>query len=111
MFQETWLLALCVILLILVLVGASVILYIRQRNSKQRKNHNATSKFLIMFSIPTHLPMSIKLIYYIIDAAIANAQQCLLGKEAVWLRERPTFDGSNEPRIEILNCHQSLLHG
>lgn len=21
------------------------------------------------------------------------------------------FEGSNEPRIEILNCHQSLLHG
>ena len=37
--------------------------------------------------------------------------QCLLGKEAVWLRERPVYEGSNEPRIEILNCHQSLLHG
>lgn len=43
--------------------------------------------------------------------AIANAQQCLLGKEAVWLRERPMFEGSNEPRMEILNCHQSLIRG
>lgn len=43
--------------------------------------------------------------------AITNAQQCLLGKEAVWLRERPMFEGSNEPRIEVLSCHQSLLHG
>lgn len=43
--------------------------------------------------------------------AISNAQQCLLAKEAVWLRERPVFESSNEPRIEILNCHQSLLHG
>ncbi|RVE53566.1 hypothetical protein evm_001707 [Chilo suppressalis] len=86
MFQETWLLALCVTLLVLVLVGAGVIFYIRQRNSKQRKSHNST------------------------NTAVVNAQQCLLGKEAVWLRERPTFEGSNEPRIEILNCHQSLLH-
>lgn len=45
-----------------------------------------------------------------LGTAIANAQQCLLGKEAVWLRERQIFDG-NESRIEILNCHQSLLHG
>ncbi|KAL0881768.1 hypothetical protein ABMA27_001552 [Loxostege sticticalis] len=87
MFQETWLLALCVILLVLVLVGAGVIVFIRRRTSKQRKSQNAT------------------------NTAIANAQQCLLGKEAVWLRERPMFEGSNEPRIEILNCHQSLLHG
>ncbi|XP_063827497.1 roundabout homolog 1-like isoform X1 [Ostrinia nubilalis] len=86
MFQETWLLALCVILLILVLVGAGVIVFIRRRSSKQRKSQNAT------------------------NTAIANAQQCLLGKEAVWLRERPMFEGSSEPRIEILNCHQSLLH-
>lgn len=48
---------------------------------------------------------------FLTGAAIVNAQQCLLGKEAVWLRERPMFEGSNEPRIEILNCHQSLLHG
>ncbi|KAL4707276.1 hypothetical protein ACJJTC_019814 [Scirpophaga incertulas] len=87
MFQETWLLVLCIILLVLVLIGAGVIVYIRQRTSKQRKNHNAT------------------------NAAIANAQQCLLGKEAVWLRERTTFESSTEPRIEMLNCHQSFLHG
>ncbi|XP_060802288.1 protein sidekick-1 isoform X2 [Amyelois transitella] len=85
MFQETWLLALCIVLLALILIGTGVIVYIRRRNTKQRKSQNA--------------------------AAIANAQQCLLGKEAVWLRERPMFEGSNEPRIEILNCHQSLLHG
>lgn len=49
--------------------------------------------------------------YNIFDTGtpITNAQ-CLLGKEAVWLRERPLYEGSNEPRIEILNCHQSLLH-
>lgn len=51
------------------------------------------------------------LICFVFYTAILNAQQCLLGKEAVWLRERPMFEGSNEPRIEILNCHQSLLHG
>ncbi|KAJ8724385.1 hypothetical protein PYW08_015859 [Mythimna loreyi] len=87
MFQETWLLALCLTLLVLVLVGTGVIVYIRRKQTKQRKSQNTTG------------------------TAIVNAQQCLLGKEAVWLRERPIFEGSNEPRIEILNCHQSLLHG
>ncbi|XP_026759735.2 roundabout homolog 1-like [Galleria mellonella] len=86
MFQETWLLVLCACLLVLVLISAATVIYIRHRNSKQRKSQNSTS------------------------TAIANAHQCLLGKEAVWLRERPVFEGSNEPRIEILNCHQSLLH-
>ncbi|XP_026731821.1 neogenin-like isoform X3 [Trichoplusia ni] len=75
MFQETWLLALCLTLLVLVLVGTGVVVYLRRKQSKQRKSQNTT------------------------------------GKEAVWLRERPMFEGSNEPRIEILNCHQSLLHG
>ncbi|XP_026313598.1 roundabout homolog 3-like [Hyposmocoma kahamanoa] len=87
MFQETWLLALSAILLVLVLVGAGTIVFIRRRRSKQRKSQKSTR------------------------TAITNAQQCLLGKEAVWLRERPTFEGSNEPRIEVLSCHQSLLHG
>ncbi|KAI5644534.1 immunoglobulin i-set domain-containing protein [Phthorimaea operculella] len=86
MFQETWLVALCATLLVLVVAGAGVIVYIKRRQAKKRINQkNAT--------------------------AIANAQQCLLGKEAVWLRERPMFEGSSEPRIEILNCHQSLIHG
>lgn len=52
-----------------------------------------------------------KICVCISGTAITNAQQCLLGKEAVWLRERPMFEGSNEPRIEVLSCHQSLLHG
>ncbi|CAB3235805.1 unnamed protein product [Arctia plantaginis] len=86
-FHETWLLALCLTLLLLILVGTGIIVYIRLKQTKQRKNQNTTG------------------------TAIVNAQQCLLGKEAVWLRERPVFEGSNEPRIEILNCHQSLLHG
>ncbi|XP_041968181.1 peroxidasin homolog [Aricia agestis] len=85
MFQETWLLVLSLTLLAIVLLGAGVIVYLRQRQSKQRKGH-ATG-----------------------GAPISNSQ-CLLGKEAVWLRERPLYEGSNEPRIEILNCHQSLLH-
>ncbi|XP_061704766.1 neogenin-like isoform X2 [Cydia pomonella] len=87
MFQETWLLALCLTLLVLILATTGTVVYIRSRHSKQRKSQNSTG------------------------SAITNAQQCLLGKEAVWLRERPLFEGSNEPRIEILNCHQSLLHG
>ncbi|KOB78706.1 Roundabout, isoform B, partial [Operophtera brumata] len=87
LFQETWLLALCLTLLVLVVVGGVVIAFITRRNSKQRKTQNNTA------------------------TAIANAQQCLLGKEAVWLRERPMFQSSNEPRIEILNCHQSLIRG
>lgn len=58
-----------------------------------------------------HLQTCFYLSFSFVDTAIANAQQCLLGKEAVWLRERPMFEGSSEPRIEILNCHQSLLHG
>ncbi|XP_072950046.1 netrin receptor DCC-like [Epargyreus clarus] len=87
MFQETWLLALSIILLALVLVGTGTGVYLKWRQSKQRKSHNSAG------------------------TPITNAQQCLLGKEAVWLRERPLYEGSNEPRIEILNCHQSLLHG
>ncbi|KAM3966989.1 neogenin [Aphomia sociella] len=86
MFQETWLLVLCAILLVLVIASGAIVFYIRRRNTKQRKSQNST------------------------NTAIANAQQCLLGKEAVWLRERPILEGTNEPRIEILNCHQSLLH-
>lgn len=47
-----------------------------------------------------------------VGATITNAKQCLLGKEPVWLRERPAiFESSSEPRIEILNCHQSLISG
>lgn len=87
MFQETWLLALCLTLLVLILVSAGAIIYVRRKQLKHRKNQNTTG------------------------TAIVNAQQCLIGKEAVWLRERPMFEGANEPRIEILNCNQSLLHG
>ncbi|CAH2266107.1 jg11111 [Pararge aegeria aegeria] len=85
MFQETWLLVLTLFLLAIIVVGAVVIVYLRRRQTKQRKSHNTAS------------------------TPITNTQ-CLLGKEAVWLRERPLYEGSNEPRIEILNCHQSLLH-
>ncbi|XP_045767357.1 netrin receptor DCC-like isoform X1 [Maniola jurtina] len=85
MFQETWLLVLTLFLLAIIVVGGVVIVYLRRRQTKQRKSHNTAS------------------------TPITNTQ-CLLGKEAVWLRERPLFEGSNEPRIEILNCHQSLLH-
>ncbi|KAG7309657.1 hypothetical protein JYU34_004145 [Plutella xylostella] len=87
MFQETWLLALSFVLLGLVVVGTGAIIYVKRKHSKQRKSQSAN------------------------NTAIVNAQQCLLGKEAVWLRERPMFDGNNEPRIEILNCHQNLLRG
>ncbi|KPI98678.1 Roundabout-like 2 [Papilio xuthus] len=87
MFHESWILAICILLLTLVLVGAGIIFYLRRKQLKQRKSQST------------------------VGTPIANAQQCLLGKEAVWLRERPMFEGSNEPRIEILNCHQSLIHG
>ncbi|XP_045496294.1 neogenin-like isoform X2 [Colias croceus] len=85
-FQETWLLILSLILLGIILVGGGIIIYLRQKQSKQRKSHNAAS------------------------TPITNTQQCLLGKEAVWMRERPLYE-TNEPRVEMLNCHQSLLHG
>ncbi|CAK1579452.1 unnamed protein product [Parnassius mnemosyne] len=87
MFHESWLLAMSVLLLTLVLIGAGIIFYLRRKQLKQRKSQSS------------------------VGTPIANAQQCLLGKEAVWLRERPMFEGSNEPRIEILNCHQSIIHG
>ncbi|OWR41427.1 roundabout protein 2 [Danaus plexippus plexippus] len=85
MFQETWLLVLSIIILAIIVTGASVFIYLRRRQIKQRKNHNSAG------------------------TPITNTQ-CLLGKEAVWLRERPLYEDSTEPRIEILNCHQSLLH-
>ncbi|XP_012549697.1 immunoglobulin superfamily DCC subclass member 3 isoform X1 [Bombyx mori] len=85
MFQETWLLALSVTLLVLIFAGVGVIVYIKKRHSKQQKNQSSTGN------------------------TVVNAQQCLLRKEAVWLRERSVFEGSTEPRIEILNCHQTLL--
>ncbi|CAF4901089.1 unnamed protein product [Pieris macdunnoughi] len=84
-FQETWLLVLSLILLAIILVGTGIIIYLRQKQSKQRKSHNSA------------------------NTPITNTQQCLLGKEAVWMRERPLYD-ANEPRVEMLNCHQSLLH-
>ncbi|GBP49441.1 Roundabout homolog 2 [Eumeta japonica] len=86
-FQETWLLTLSFILLALVVIGVASIIYIKRRQVKLRKNQTSNV------------------------APITTAQQCLLSKEAVWLRDRPLFESSTEPRIEILNCHQSLLHG
>ncbi|XP_050665497.1 neogenin-like [Leptidea sinapis] len=86
-FHETWLLVLSIIILGVIIVGSGVIIYFRQRQLKQRKSHNATC------------------------APLTNTQQCLLGKEAAWPRDRPLYATSNEPRVEMLNCHQSLLHG
>ncbi|KOB78705.1 Roundabout, isoform B, partial [Operophtera brumata] len=83
-FNETWLLALCLTLLSIIVIGLFSIFYIRRRNNIQRKKSSGQS--------------------------IATAQQCLLNKDTIWLRDRPVFSAPNDPSLDVSSCHQSLLH-
>ncbi|XP_013192359.1 roundabout homolog 2 [Amyelois transitella] len=82
-FQETWLLALGLTLFTVIVIGVFSIYYLKRRNGIQRKKTTGQS--------------------------IVTAQQCLLNKDTIWLRDRPVF-ASNEPTLDM-SCHQSLLHG
>ncbi|XP_041968234.1 roundabout homolog 2-like isoform X2 [Aricia agestis] len=83
LLNETWLLALALTLFSIIVIGAVSIYYIKRRNSIQRKKSNGQS--------------------------IVTAQQCLLNKDTIWLRDRPVFapDGT----LDVSSCHQSLLQG
>ncbi|KAJ2938981.1 hypothetical protein O0L34_g18958 [Tuta absoluta] len=83
-FHETWLLVLCLALFTVIIIGASSIYYIKRRNNIQRKKSTGQS--------------------------IVTAQQCLLNKDTIWLRERPVFAAPNDPSLDVGSCHQSLLH-
>lgn len=82
--QETWLLALGLTLFSVIIIGAVSIYYIKRRNNIQRKKSAGQS--------------------------IVTAQQCLLNKDTVWLRDRPVFGPPNDTSIDVNSCHQSLLH-
>ncbi|XP_063827499.1 roundabout homolog 1-like [Ostrinia nubilalis] len=84
-FQETWLLALGLILFTVIAIGVFSVYYIKRRNGTQRKKSNGQS--------------------------IVTAQQCLLNKDTIWLRDRPVFAAPNNPSLNMSSCHQSLLHG
>ncbi|XP_047521164.1 neural cell adhesion molecule L1-like isoform X2 [Pieris napi] len=79
-FHETWLLALGLTLFSVIVIGLVSIYYIRRRNGIQRKK--ATGQ------------------------PIVTAQQCLLNKDTIWLRDRPVFP---DPSLDVNSCHQSLL--
>ncbi|XP_026759627.2 LOW QUALITY PROTEIN: netrin receptor DCC-like [Galleria mellonella] len=83
--QETWLLALGLILFSVIVIGLFSIYYIKRRNGIQRKKSNGQS--------------------------IVTAQQCLLNKDTIWLRDRPVFASANDPTLDVTSCNQSLLHG
>ncbi|XP_013174127.1 PREDICTED: protein sax-3-like [Papilio xuthus] len=83
--QETWLLALCLTLFTIIIIGLFSIYYIKRRNTVQRKKSTGQS--------------------------IVTAQQCLLNKDTIWLRERPVFSPPNEAPLDVGNCHQTLLQG
>ncbi|XP_049871149.1 roundabout homolog 1-like [Pectinophora gossypiella] len=84
-FQETWLLVLCLALFSVIIIGVFSIYYIKRRNNIQRKKSTGQS--------------------------IVTAQQCLLNKDTIWLRDRPVFAAPNDPALDVGSCHQSLLHG
>ncbi|CAH0751918.1 unnamed protein product [Diatraea saccharalis] len=83
-FQETWLLALGLTLFTVIIIGLFSVYYIKRRNSTQRKKSTGQS--------------------------IVTAQQCLLNKDTIWLRDRPVF-AATETTMDASSCHQSLLHG
>ncbi|KAG6441228.1 neogenin [Manduca sexta] len=83
--QETWLLVLGLTLLSMIGIGVLSIFYIKRRNNIQRKKSTGQS--------------------------IVTAQQCLLNKDTIWLRDRPVFGPPNDTSLEMNSCHQSLLHG
>ncbi|XP_072950045.1 neogenin-like [Epargyreus clarus] len=83
--QETWLLALGLTLFSIIVIGIFSIYYIKRRNSIQRKKSTGQS--------------------------IVTAQQCLLNKDTIWLRDRPVFAAPTDPSLDVSSCHQSLLQG
>ncbi|XP_063390167.1 protogenin-like [Cydia fagiglandana] len=83
-FHETWIIALGLILSSVIVIGVFSVYYIRRRNGIQRKKSAGQS--------------------------IVTAQQCLLNKDTIWLRDRAVFAPSNDPTLEVSSCHQSLLH-
>ncbi|CAH2040629.1 unnamed protein product, partial [Iphiclides podalirius] len=85
LLQETWLLALCLTLFSIIIIGLFTVYYVKRRNTVQRKKSTGQS--------------------------IVTAQQCLLNKDTIWLRERPVFAPPSESALDMGNCHQSLLQG
>ncbi|CAH2266104.1 jg11108 [Pararge aegeria aegeria] len=84
LLQETWLLALALTLFSIIVIGIVSIYYIKRRNNIQRKKSNGQS--------------------------IVTAQQCLLNKDTIWLRDRPVF-APPDSGLDVTSCHQSLLQG
>ncbi|XP_032515892.2 protein sax-3-like isoform X1 [Danaus plexippus] len=84
LLQETWLLALALTLFSVIVIGIVSIYYIKRRNNIQRKKSNGQS--------------------------IVTAQQCLLNKDTIWLRDRPIF-APPDSTLDVGSCHQSLLQG
>ncbi|GBP08060.1 Roundabout homolog 1 [Eumeta japonica] len=85
MFPETWLLALGLTLFSVTVIAVFIFFYVKRRHGAQRKKSTGS--------------------------AIVTAQQCLLNKETIWLRDKPTFGTVNDSGVDVINCHQSLLHG
>lgn len=46
----------------------------------------------------------------IVGQSIVTAQQCLLNKDTIWLRDRPIF-APPDSTLDVGSCHQSLLQG
>ncbi|KAJ0177852.1 hypothetical protein K1T71_006725 [Dendrolimus kikuchii] len=58
-----------------------------------------------------HLGFVIETLTSFVGQSIVTAQQCLLNKDTIWLRDRPVFAPPNDPTLDVASCHQSLLHG
>lgn len=52
----------------------------------------------------------IEVLIPIVGQSIVTAQQCLLNKDTIWLRDRPVF-APPDSTLEVSGCHQSLLQG
>lgn len=46
----------------------------------------------------------------LVGQSIVTAQQCLLNKDTIWLRDRPVF-APPDSGLDVTSCHQSLLQG
>ncbi|CAH0723670.1 unnamed protein product, partial [Brenthis ino] len=84
LLQETWLLALALTLFSVIVIGIVSVYYIKRRNKIQRKKSTGQS--------------------------IVTAQQCLLNKDTIWLRDRPVF-APPDSALDVSSCHQTLLQG
>lgn len=65
---------------------------------------------IVYQSVSPAMMLVIEVLISVVGQSIVTAQQCLLNKDTIWLRDRPVF-APPDSGLDVTSCHQSLLQG